>query len=253
MIVLFPVLLILVVFALSNPQPVQLGFWPTDFALQAPLSLAVLAGLAIGLPARARSWSGAARWCSAGARTGRAARAAAGGRAAGLPGAALAPAARRCRRPMPERHSRLIAALDTADPSQARAWAEAVAPHCARAEARSGILRRERAGGRAGGGRAGRIAAVPRPQAARYYVAPATTLLELAETANGAHCGSVRALSDRLWHFHEIGLRPVWAWIMLGFVGLLGLLSTISEQFFSPELQKRMKVVNYLPHLAWQS
>jgi putative membrane protein len=48
-IVLFPVLLILVVFALSNPQPVQLGFWPTDFALQAPLSLAVLAGLAIGL------------------------------------------------------------------------------------------------------------------------------------------------------------------------------------------------------------
>jgi uncharacterized integral membrane protein len=48
-IVLFPVLLILVVFALSNPQPVQLGFWPTDFAMQAPLSLAVLAGLAIGL------------------------------------------------------------------------------------------------------------------------------------------------------------------------------------------------------------
>ena len=52
-IVLSPVLLILVVFALSNPQPVQLGFWPTDFALQAPLSLAVLAGLAIGLLAGA--------------------------------------------------------------------------------------------------------------------------------------------------------------------------------------------------------
>jgi orotidine-5'-phosphate decarboxylase len=32
---------------------------------------------------------------------------------------------------MPERHSRLIAALDTADPMQARVWAEAVAPHCA--------------------------------------------------------------------------------------------------------------------------
>ncbi len=32
---------------------------------------------------------------------------------------------------MPERRSRLIAALDTADPRQARAWAEAVAPHCA--------------------------------------------------------------------------------------------------------------------------
>lgn len=42
-----PVLLILVLFALSNQQAVQLGFWPTDFALVAPLSLTVLAGMAI--------------------------------------------------------------------------------------------------------------------------------------------------------------------------------------------------------------
>ena len=37
-----PFLLLLVVFALSNQQPVTLGLWPTDLALEAPLSLAVL-------------------------------------------------------------------------------------------------------------------------------------------------------------------------------------------------------------------
>ncbi len=41
-----PVLLLLVLFALSNQQSVRIGLWPTDFALQAPLSLAVL-GLAL--------------------------------------------------------------------------------------------------------------------------------------------------------------------------------------------------------------
>jgi uncharacterized integral membrane protein len=47
LVLLFPVLLILVVFALSNPQPVHLGFWPTDYAVQAPLSIAVLVGMGI--------------------------------------------------------------------------------------------------------------------------------------------------------------------------------------------------------------
>ncbi len=41
-----PVLLVLVLFALSNQQTVRIGLWPTDFALQTPLSLAVL-GLAL--------------------------------------------------------------------------------------------------------------------------------------------------------------------------------------------------------------
>lgn len=40
-------LLILVLFALSNIQPVVLGFWPTDLALTLPLSVAVLAGMAM--------------------------------------------------------------------------------------------------------------------------------------------------------------------------------------------------------------
>jgi uncharacterized integral membrane protein len=41
-----PLLLLLVLFALSNSQPVRLGLWPTDLALESPLSLAVLAAMA---------------------------------------------------------------------------------------------------------------------------------------------------------------------------------------------------------------
>ena len=37
-----PLLLILVVFALSNKQVIQLGLWPTDIRLDAPVSIAVL-------------------------------------------------------------------------------------------------------------------------------------------------------------------------------------------------------------------
>jgi uncharacterized integral membrane protein len=40
------VVLVLVLFALSNEQPVTLGFWPTDYATQVPLSVAILVGMA---------------------------------------------------------------------------------------------------------------------------------------------------------------------------------------------------------------
>ncbi|HTR18095.1 MAG TPA: LapA family protein [Acetobacteraceae bacterium] len=43
-IVAFPFLLILVIFALSNRAPVDLHFWPTDFELTVPLSVAILVG-----------------------------------------------------------------------------------------------------------------------------------------------------------------------------------------------------------------
>jgi len=39
---LLPFLILLVAFALSNQQPVLLSLWPTDFTLQAPLSISVL-------------------------------------------------------------------------------------------------------------------------------------------------------------------------------------------------------------------
>jgi putative membrane protein len=42
-----PFLLLLVLFALSNTVPVHLHLWPTDYALELPLSLAVLGAMAI--------------------------------------------------------------------------------------------------------------------------------------------------------------------------------------------------------------
>ncbi len=42
-----PVLIVLVVFALSNRQVVQLGLWPTDIMIDLPLSITVL--IAAGL------------------------------------------------------------------------------------------------------------------------------------------------------------------------------------------------------------
>jgi lipopolysaccharide assembly protein A len=47
LIIALPLLLIMVLFALSNRMPVRLGIWPTDYALELPLSLAILAGMAI--------------------------------------------------------------------------------------------------------------------------------------------------------------------------------------------------------------
>ena len=47
LIVAIPLLLILVLFALSNTEPVRLGFWPTDLALEVPLAVAVLGGMAL--------------------------------------------------------------------------------------------------------------------------------------------------------------------------------------------------------------
>lgn len=38
-----PLLVLLVLFALSNTAPVRLALWPTDFAIEMPLSLAILA------------------------------------------------------------------------------------------------------------------------------------------------------------------------------------------------------------------
>lgn len=47
LLIIAPLLLVLVLFALSNTVPVRLGLWPTGFSLEAPLSLAILGGMAI--------------------------------------------------------------------------------------------------------------------------------------------------------------------------------------------------------------
>lgn len=44
-----PFLLIIVVFALSNRQPAQLGLWPTDYSVTVPLALAILVPAAVAL------------------------------------------------------------------------------------------------------------------------------------------------------------------------------------------------------------
>jgi putative membrane protein len=47
LLIALPFLLLLVLFALSNTAPVRLRLWPTDYALELPLSLAVLGAMAI--------------------------------------------------------------------------------------------------------------------------------------------------------------------------------------------------------------
>ena len=47
LIIAIPLLLIGILFALSNRQPVQLGLWPTDYAIQIPVSIAILVAMAI--------------------------------------------------------------------------------------------------------------------------------------------------------------------------------------------------------------
>jgi uncharacterized integral membrane protein len=47
LVILVPFLVLLVLFALSNTQPVKLGLWPTDFAVELPLSIAMLGGMAV--------------------------------------------------------------------------------------------------------------------------------------------------------------------------------------------------------------
>ncbi len=47
LLILLIFLLVLVVFALSNPAPVHLGIWPTDLVLVAPMSLTILVGMGV--------------------------------------------------------------------------------------------------------------------------------------------------------------------------------------------------------------
>lgn len=47
LIVAIPLLLIGVLFALSNREPVKLGLWPTDYAIQVPVSIAILVAMAV--------------------------------------------------------------------------------------------------------------------------------------------------------------------------------------------------------------
>jgi lipopolysaccharide assembly protein A len=47
LLIALPFLLLLVLFALSNREPVPLRIWPADYTLVLPLSLAVIGGMAV--------------------------------------------------------------------------------------------------------------------------------------------------------------------------------------------------------------
>lgn len=47
LLIALPLLLLLVLFGLSNTMPVRLRLWPSDYTLQLPLSLTILGGMAI--------------------------------------------------------------------------------------------------------------------------------------------------------------------------------------------------------------
>ncbi|MBV9654584.1 MAG: DUF1049 domain-containing protein [Acetobacteraceae bacterium] len=46
-VIAIPVLLLLVLFALSNTETVRLGLWPTWYGLEVPLSAAMLVGMGV--------------------------------------------------------------------------------------------------------------------------------------------------------------------------------------------------------------
>lgn len=47
LLIIAPLLLLLVLFALSNRTPVRLGLWPTGLSGELPVSLAILGGMAV--------------------------------------------------------------------------------------------------------------------------------------------------------------------------------------------------------------
>jgi uncharacterized integral membrane protein len=47
LLIIAPLLLLVVLFALSNTAPVRLGLWPTGFSREVPLSIAILGGMAV--------------------------------------------------------------------------------------------------------------------------------------------------------------------------------------------------------------
>ena len=53
LLIVIPLLLLLVLFALSNTAALRLGLWPTDYALELPTSVAILGAMAVAFLAGA--------------------------------------------------------------------------------------------------------------------------------------------------------------------------------------------------------
>jgi uncharacterized integral membrane protein len=47
LVIIIPLLVLLVLFALSNTQALQLGLWPTDYKIELPASIVILGAMAL--------------------------------------------------------------------------------------------------------------------------------------------------------------------------------------------------------------
>jgi hypothetical protein len=58
-------------------------------------------------------------------------------------------------------------------------------------------------------------------------------------------------VTGRARHFHDSLLRPLWSWIAVGLVGVLGTGAWLRDEFLDAEHQRRLQYVNFLPHWPW--
>ena len=150
LVIIIPLLVVLVLFALSNTAPLRLGLWPTDYAVELPTSVVVLGAMGLAFLAGAFAGLGRRARPAPPRAPGRAQGPIAGGAGNGLKAQLLPPPSgplslqggppRGLHRvadrvvsgalPGPSGAERLIAALDTVDIATARAWAASIGPHC---------------------------------------------------------------------------------------------------------------------------
>jgi hypothetical protein len=59
------------------------------------------------------------------------------------------------------------------------------------------------------------------------------------------------AVLRRAGHFHVIVLRPVWAWLVTGLLGLVSLLAFVRDEFLSPAVAERFRFLRWAPMWPW--
>jgi len=66
-------------------------------------------------------------------------------------------------------------------------------------------------------------------------------------TVRGRVHGMADGLTSRIRHLWITLLHPAWAWLFL-VLGLVSLLTWVRDEFLSPELQEKLKIVKFLPN-----
>ncbi len=60
-----------------------------------------------------------------------------------------------------------------------------------------------------------------------------------------------RAILRRLDHFHMIVLRPVWAWLVTGLLGLVSLVAFVRDEFLPRGVAERLRFLQLAPAWPW--